>query len=59
MENILLWGETMVINLKKYDVSPTVSLEYIMITSEIEAHEERYFATIYIPGAFLHTYSHS
>ena len=35
--------------------SSTVSLEAIMITSEIESYEGRDAATIEITGAYLHT----
>ena len=42
--------------IKKEDAaSPPVSLEGIMITSAIEAHEGREVATIDIPGAYLRT----
>ena len=42
----------------KYASSPTVSLEAIMVTSAIDAHEGRDVATIYIPGNYLHSYSY-
>ena len=35
-----------------------MSLEAILITIAIEAYEGRYVATIYIPGAYLHTDSY-
>ena len=38
---------------KEDSASPTVSLEVIMITSDIEAHKVRDIATIYIPGEYL------
>lgn len=40
---------------KEYASSPTVSLEAILITSAISAHEQRDVATIGIHGAYLHT----
>ena len=42
------------IKLEDY-ASPMVSLEAIIITSEIEAHEGKYVATINKPLAYLHT----
>ena len=43
---------------KKEDgASPTVATDSIMITSAIEAHEQRDVATIYIPGTYLHAYN--
>ena len=43
---------------KKEDgASPTVSTDSIMITAAIDAHEWRNFATIDIPGAFLHAFN--
>ena len=40
---------------KEDAASPMVSLESILITCTIEAHENRDVAVIDIPGAFLHT----
>ena len=45
-------------NYRKQDnASPTCSNEVIMITSTIEAHEERDVAIIDIPGAFLYAHT--
>ena len=35
--------------------SPTVSLEALFITCMVDAYEERYVATVDIPGAFMQT----
>ena len=40
---------------KEDSASPTVSLEGVLLTAAIEAHELRHIACFDIPGAFLHT----
>ena len=40
---------------KEAAASPTVMNDSVMITSAIEAHEERNVVTLDLPGAFLHT----
>ena len=59
---VIIKGRTVYDGIKKQsyikiedDVSPMVSLDYIMITSEIEAYEVRYVATIDIPGSYSQT----
>ena len=39
---------------KEDSAYPTVSLEGVMFTTAIEAHEQRHVACFDIPGAFLH-----
>ena len=39
---------------KEDSESPTVSLESVLLTAAIEAHEMRHVACFDIPGAFLH-----
>jgi hypothetical protein len=39
---------------KKDSASPTVSLEGVLLTAAIEAHEMRHIACFDIPGVFLH-----
>ena len=39
---------------KEDSASPTVSLEGVLLTAAIEAHELRHIACFDIPGAFLH-----
>ena len=49
-------GSTQREYIKKEDAaSPTVSGDSVMITSAIDAHEDRKIATLDIPGAFLYT----
>ncbi len=40
---------------KEEAASPTVALESVLVTSTIDARENREVVTINIPGAFLHT----
>ena len=45
-------------NIDKEDAtSPTAELESVLLTSTIDATEERDFAVIYIPNAFIHSRS--
>ena len=39
---------------KEDSASPTVSLEGVLLTAAIGAHEKRHVACFNIPGAFLH-----
>ena len=39
---------------KEDDASPTVATDSVIVTSVIEAHEERDEATLDLPGAYLH-----
>lgn len=43
---------------KEDAASPTVMLDSVMITSAVDAHEERHVVTCDIPGAFLHADLH-
>ena len=49
------WDKTTVTHKIEYGVSPTVSLESIVITSEIKSHGGVHVDTIDILGAYLHT----
>ena len=50
-----IYGGKQCAYIRKEDAaSPTVSLDYIIITSEIETHIRRDVATIDIPGAYIH-----
>ena len=52
------WYQAHNLHEKYYAVSPTVAQKSVMIIAAIVSHQRRDAATIDIPGAYLHTYTH-
>ena len=55
---MLLWEETVVVNIKQDATSPTVSLETIIVTYVTDSYEGIDMDTIDIPGQYLHAESY-